>query len=208
MAIQVFVSHTQKDVEFCDIFDRACARVGIRAYRSEFEKLDLPAWQTIRDAIRKSQVLFLLIGKELVKSQTLYDPSWSYTQNWIAFEIGVACERNTDVWVLCDDAGINFPVPYLSNYLPRSIRNRKAFDFLVEVLNIYLNRKNIGSYNQQLGYCCTNQNCQASFNLWITAKPNDTVICPQCLHSLIFNDYFPKGRLRGAQPLFHIPPIS
>ena len=35
----VFVSHTKRDAEFCDAFDRVCARVGIRAFRSEFEKL-------------------------------------------------------------------------------------------------------------------------------------------------------------------------
>ena len=69
MAVQVFVSHTQKDVEFCDIFDRACARVGGRAFRSEFEKIEVPAWQTIRDAIRSSCALFLLVGKELVNAQ-------------------------------------------------------------------------------------------------------------------------------------------
>ena len=63
MAVQVFVSHTQKDVEFLDIFDRACARVGIKAFRSEFENIELPAWKTIRNEIRKSRVLFLLVGK-------------------------------------------------------------------------------------------------------------------------------------------------
>ena len=77
MATQVFVSHTQKDMEFCDIFDRACARLGIKAFRSEFERIELPAWETIRSNIRKSRALFLLIGQELARAQALPDPSWS-----------------------------------------------------------------------------------------------------------------------------------
>lgn len=32
-----FESHTKLDADFCDVFDRACARVGIDAFRSEYE---------------------------------------------------------------------------------------------------------------------------------------------------------------------------
>ncbi len=40
---KVFESHTKDDTEFCDIFDRACARVGIDAFRSEYETIESPA---------------------------------------------------------------------------------------------------------------------------------------------------------------------
>ena len=40
----IFVSHSKRDVEYCDVFDRAVARVGIRAFRSEFETITPPAW--------------------------------------------------------------------------------------------------------------------------------------------------------------------
>ena len=40
MAYQVFISHTERDVEYCDIFDRGCARAGMRAFRSEFETIE------------------------------------------------------------------------------------------------------------------------------------------------------------------------
>ena len=44
---KVFISHTKKDKEFCDDFDRIVARVGIPAFRSEHEKIKKPAWKTI-----------------------------------------------------------------------------------------------------------------------------------------------------------------
>jgi hypothetical protein len=191
MAIKVFVSHTQKDEDFCDIFDRACARVGIDAFRSEFEKIELPAWQTIRNEIRASRVLFLLIGKELVKAQMSGDPSWAYTQNWIAYEIGVACEREMDVWVICDDVKINFPVPYLSNYLPESLQHREVFDFFVEILKVYTQYKKLEFPDKKYGLWCPNQSCQIPFNLWISAEPSDMVICPHCLKQIVFTEKFP-----------------
>ncbi len=186
MTIQVFVSHTQKDVEFCDVFDRACARVGIKAFRSEFETLKFPAWQTIRDAIRKSKALFLLIGKELVNYQNSYDSSWSYTQNWIAYEIGVACDRGIDVWVICDDVRINFPVPYLSHYVTVSPRHREAFDFLVENLDEYVKGARTVIFDENTEIQCIHDNCKAVYYFPVRMKTGDRIICPQCLRELEF----------------------
>ena len=44
--------------------------------------------------------------------------TWKYTQNWIAYEVGLASLQNIDVWVLCEDTTINFPVPYFNHYQP------------------------------------------------------------------------------------------
>lgn len=118
---EVFVSHTQKDADFCDIFDRACARVGMKAFRSEFETIPPPPWKVIKDAMNRSCTMFLLVGGKLVEKQATHGPEWEYTQNWIAFEVGLACLRGIDVWVICDDVDINFPVSYFNNYAPFSI---------------------------------------------------------------------------------------
>ncbi len=191
MAVQVFVSHTQKDVEFCDIFDRACARVGVRAFRSEFEKIELPAWQTIRDAIRSSCALFLLVGKELVNAQASRDPSWSHTQNWIAYETGVACERGLDVWVICDDTTINFPVPYLNNYLTVSLRQKQSFDYFVGILRSYAKGLKTTFPGRQAFTECPYTNCKAIYNLNIRLTPGETIVCPQCLQPIIWPKGFP-----------------
>ncbi len=191
MAVQVFVSYTQKDVEFCDIFDRGCAQIGLKAFRSEFERIGFPDWETKRKAIRASRVLFLLIGKELAEAQISGGPSWAYTQNWIAYEIGIAYERGMDVWVICDDVKINFPVPYLNNYLPISLRQKETFNFLLEILKAYTRYKKIKFPDPQYGFWCPYEDCQTPFNLWMIAEPNDMVVCPHCLREIVFDKKFP-----------------
>ena len=192
MAVQVFVSHTQRDVEFCDIFDRACARVGIKAFRSEFESIILPAWSTILNAIRNSQALFLLVGKELVKAQSLHEPSWEYTQNWIAYEIGVACERGIDVWVICDDVKINFPVPYLNNYLTVSLRHRNSFDYFVGVLGKYVIGVKTTFPEPKHSVRCGYNNCKGIYNLQVKPTPGESITCPQCLRTITFHKGIPS----------------
>jgi len=86
--MQIFYSHTQKDRKFCDKFDNICASTGIRRFRSEFEKIDPPAWRRILNEINQSIAVFVLVGKELVKFQDSNNPEWKFTQNWISYEIG------------------------------------------------------------------------------------------------------------------------
>jgi hypothetical protein len=195
MSQQIFVSHTKMDMEFCDAFDRACAGVEIERYRSEFEDIEgemirtgLPAWSPIKENIEKSKALFLLVGRELNKGQDKGGLSWEHTQNWIAFEIGVACAKGIDVWVVCDDKiQINFPVPYLNNYLPSSPRNRLVLKHLENVLRGYEKGLTCG-LNPNLKTDCPF--CKASFNLRVTLQPNKLITCPQCLKEIKYPDGF------------------
>jgi hypothetical protein len=193
---QVFVSHTKKDEEFCDAFDRVCARVGIKAFRSEFEETLTPAWKTIKGAMNKSVALFFLIGKELVNSQDMSDPKWRYTQNWIAYEIGLACQRGIDVWAVCDDVLINFPMPYINNYLTVSLRHRPAFDYLRGILEDYKKGlsfpyPSINPFGKDRGVRCPYDNCKMEFNLHVSLQPGEEIRCPQCLRDMVFS----KGHL-------------
>ena len=97
----------------------------------------------------------------MVKAHSYHESSWEYTQNWIAFEIGVACDKGIDVWVICDDESINFPVPYLNNYLTVSLRHRDAFDYLVQ---------NLDNYARGL-----------RTNSPVQMKAGSRIVCPQCL---------------------------
>lgn len=150
------MSHTKLDREFCDRFDIAAARVGVRVFRSEFETIEPPAWKTIKAQIGKSSAMFLLVGKELAKAQANVDISteareeWKHTQNWIAYEIGLACQRGINVWVICQRGVVqNFPVPYLNNYAigMASIGEKKkaeaGFGFIRWVLEEYSHKKRI-----------------------------------------------------------------
>ncbi len=193
---QVFVSHTKKDEKFCDSFDKVCARVGIKAFRSEFEKMSKPAWKTIKKAMNKSVALFFLVGEELVKSQDLNDSKWRYTQNWIAYEMGLACQLGIDVWAICDDVSINFPMPYINNYLTVSLKHRAAFDYLRGVLENYNGGLKFPfpyreAYGKNYGVSCPYYNCKMEFNLHVKLKPGEKIKCPQCLREMTFH----KGHL-------------
>ena len=189
----IFISHTKRDKEFCDAFDSVVARVKIKAYRSEYEKIVRPAWKPIKDAINKSSALFLLIGKELVESQDSEEPGWRHTQNWIAYEVGVASQRGIDVWVICDDVLINFPVPYINNYLTTGLKEEKAFDYLRDILEQYkigwtfpYPYTDLLDPKQKFGVFCPFDNCKLEFNLHVALLPGDVIRCPQCLREMEF----------------------
>jgi len=189
MVVQIFMSHTRKDVEFCTNFDVVAARVGIKVFRSELEHIDYPAWMTIKQEMVKSVAMFLLVGAELVLNQELAGNSveaqnnWKYTQNWISYEVGLACQLGIDVWVLCDNERINFPVPYLNNYDVRGI------DF--DVGNYWWLRDRLENYqngnvynfdwNPDFIFTCPNIRCGISFNLHSPIEKGEIIICPSCL---------------------------
>jgi len=187
----IFLSHTRKDKEFCDRFDNACATIGIRRFRSEFESLGTPAWARIKAEMNQSIALFLLVGKELVEAQRQQDDNWKYTQNWIAYEIGLACASKIDVWVICDGVNINFPVPYLNNYEVHGFHlehadNREWFYRVLKGYKIkkrYLPRDNIKFY-----VTCPHETCGSVFNLHSILERESTITCPTCLRPMVFNE--------------------
>jgi hypothetical protein len=208
---KIFVSHSKYDKEFCDRFDSACAHVGLARFRSEFENIEKPAWKTINREIRKSNALFLLVGKELVKRQgacnTVNSTSsdWVFTQNWISYEVGVASQLRRDVWVLSESSLINFPVPYLNNYAFSSINLTKSDDrgFFYSILRCYKD-EGIFSLHRELQYSCTNPHCGASYNLWTPLENGAEIVCPTCLTI----QSFPDGRFLERGVTFPAPIIS
>ena len=191
MARQIFVSHTKKDVKFCDELDRVCSRVGIKAFRSEFEEIKPPAWGTIKDAMDQSVAMFLLIGAELIKAQEAKAPDWAYVQNWIAYEIGLACERRLDVWVVCDDVEINFPVPYFNHYFPFNFRDSPNFGVMRGFLQVYHSKGVFVPPPEKKTYC-PYEDCRINFNLHVVLPPDSKIKCPQCLRNIVY----PKGFLQ------------
>lgn len=183
---QVFVSHTQKDESFCDRFDTACARAGMKSFRSEFETIKPPPWRDIRDAMKKSCAMFLLVGKNLVKKQKSHGLEWEYTQNWIAYEVGLACERGIDVWVICDAVKINFPVPYFNNYHIHGLRTKSQIDFMKWVLESYDRGGSFPFPYNNRGVSCPHEECAIEFNLHSVLDPNEEFVCPHCLKTMFF----------------------
>jgi hypothetical protein len=203
MPRQIFVSHTKLDADFLDVLDRAEARLGkIHLYRSEYEKIESPPWLTISNELQKSRALFLLIGKEFVKQQASANTSpeardnWKHTQNWIAYEVGIASAKDIDIWVLCDDVETNFPVPHLNNYVLR-----RDFDFYKKILNHYSKyffrkyrpfrfKPTKGSLIQlrKIAINCPHKKCRVSFNLHSSLNKGDSFKCPFCLQPIYLNE--------------------
>jgi len=184
------MSHTQFDKEFCDRFDtHALARIaGISGFRSEFEKISSPAWKTIKAQMNESSVMFLMVGKELVKMQEQSSRDseiarrWKYTQNWIAFEIGLMCQRGKDVWVLCDNnVAINFPVPYFNHYAPFA----GDMDWLRQILEIYVKERCLPLDPKSPRERCPNNQCQIQFTFWGYQTVPVELLCPQCLQTTV-----------------------
>jgi len=195
--VQVFMSHTRLDREYCDKFDSAAARVGVKVFRSEFETLEAPAWKTIKDEINKSSALFLLVGKELVKAQASSEfildarEKWKFTQNWISYEIGLACQRGIDVWVICDSVPINFPVPYLNNYAIWGIQREHppSLAWIKWVFTEYSNGRSIPIDREPKIKCiCPYDGCKSIFNLHSEIPKNGEVPCPTCLRTMTFKN--------------------
>jgi hypothetical protein len=191
MPNKIFMSHTKLDKKFCDDFDRVVARLGFGdgVFRSEFEKLESPAWRTILNEMRASKAMFLLVGNELVNAQArseishLSAESWKFTQNWISYEVGLACQLGIDVWVICDDVKINFPVPYLNNYEIYGIGsdNSPSFNFYRDILQDYKIGKKFPLNIDRTAIKCPYDNCGAEFNLRSQVPVGNRFACPSCL---------------------------
>jgi len=190
----VFLSHTKLDSAFCDRFDNICANVGIRRFRSEFAYIDKPSWRTIKEQLGNSVALFLLVGKKLVEQQANpFNPDWKFTQNWISYEVGIAHQRNIDVWVICDSVEINFPVPYFNNYKPDGLEPPDAMEYIEGVLHMYRRgyRFTFKANEGRLHTSCAT--CNIEFNLHSSLQAGRVIICPQCLHGIQFLGTFPPS---------------
>jgi hypothetical protein len=150
----------------------------------EFEKMTYQSWMEIKTEIERSEALFLFLG-ENVK----YSP---YTENWIAFEIGVACANNKDVWIF-EQYGdsIEFPAPYLTDYMVYDLSDSEHFNYIRSIIEGYgrspiilplgvpqREKKGVPSGDQiQCGY----GNCNLTYNLHTRI---DEISCPSCRQGL------------------------
>lgn len=115
---QIFLSHTKHDKTLCDQIDMVAPRAGVKLFRSEYESIPTPPWQTILSEIKNSKAVFVLVGKRLADLQREGGSAWVHTQNWIAFEIGAATAAKKDVWAIVENgAEFNFPMPYINHLM-------------------------------------------------------------------------------------------
>ena len=193
---KVFISHSRLDKNYCDSFQSACNDAGLLSFRSEFENIEKPPWKTLKREISQSPVLFLLIGKEFTKIQkslTINTPEcnrWMATQNWIAYEIGVSAQKGIEVWVLCENPDIYFPVPYFTNlyFWEGNLADPKQRE-LIFFLKTYKENKYI-MFDKRMRHTCSNPNCKITYNIIQTLAKGVKIKCPSCLRITEFPEGF------------------
>ncbi|MBA7501459.1 hypothetical protein ES706_00029 [subsurface metagenome] len=126
----IFISHSQKDVETLNYFNNLFGGTLIKAIRAEFERYERPPWTAIKNWVNESSAVFLLLGPNLRGS--------IFTSNWVSFEVGLACQARKSVWIFEQvKEPVDFPVPYLTNYMLYDPASRVSFERIQEIVQSY-----------------------------------------------------------------------
>lgn len=110
----IFISHSARDLQLVEWFRRRFDGTGVEPRFMEYlswRKREKPNWSWIKSEIEKSTALMLILSRNIVNRE--------HTQNWVAYEIGVAAANNKYVVVFRDSEAkeeVNFPVPYFNEY--------------------------------------------------------------------------------------------
>jgi len=175
---KIFLSHSKEDKEILDYFLKAFGLAGVQARAVEFEYFPPPPWKYIKDEMTSSDAFFLLLGPNVIDRGI-------YTQNWISFETGLACQLRKEIWVF-EQFGITvrFPVPYLDNYVLYDPENREHLDYIRNIIEAYRVIPVIRNF--PLAYArvtCPNERCKITFNLCTEIQEFE---CPSCRQVMKF----------------------
>ena len=124
MLKQIFMSHSQKDAIVIQVFNEIFAKTGVKPVWMEYDKWsqgeDEPNWSWISRHIDMSDTVgvFVLLTRNVIDTND--SKRTLATQNWVAYEIGIAATASKPVFVFKEE-DVDFPVPYLTNYMPYSV---------------------------------------------------------------------------------------
>lgn len=128
---KVFITHSRHDAPILEHIAELIKIVGVEPilYRYDYKHTDT-AWQEIRYDIYKSHALFVVLSNNLSAS--------SHTQNWVGWEVGVACAYRKRVWVFEElNRIVSFPIPYLTDYVPYDLSNPQLRQLISAVARGY-----------------------------------------------------------------------
>ena len=177
---QIFVSHSQYGKDIRASFDTVFARTDVKSVCMEFEQNYPPAWQKIKNEIHASDTIFLLLGPNIRSS--------IHTQNWIAFEVGLACAFDKEVWVFEQDSSyIEFPIPYLTDYMIYNLEDPNHFDYVRSTIEGYgkplyilpfgVDHRTKRGIPKGILVTCKYENCRSNYLLHTDVK---SFYCPSC----------------------------
>lgn len=126
----IFISHSKRDNAAVEAFCNVFARTRHRAFLAEFEAYAVPPWAQIRNWVQQSSALFVLLSP--------YLQTTPYTQNWVSYEVGLACALNKPVWVYEHwNEPVAFPVPYLTDYVIYNPASQEDLNAIRQLVGVY-----------------------------------------------------------------------
>jgi hypothetical protein len=111
--VPYFISHSGKDKVIVDIileiFDHHKRRPYRIINRNDLSRSEKPHWEQIKDSIQKSDAVLLILTRGITQQE--------HTQNWVAFEVGVAagCDPPKRV-IAIKGEDVEIPIPYVEHY--------------------------------------------------------------------------------------------
>lgn len=181
----VFISHS-KDDPHLDFFHKVFSGLNTSASWMEYEDINPPACQFIKNKLNNSNALFVLL------SQPLLDLTKRHTANWVSFEIGLAAnyrspyliqkiiQDHLDVYVFEPQGeGIDFAVPYCTYYMlyDKSVDQLK---FLKELI------QNAPNHNKGILVKCPYKDCQIEFKI---LNKIEKFVCPTCRKEVVTTNF-------------------
>ena len=186
---QIFVSHSQYDTDIRKSFSEIFAISGVIPKHMEFETIKPPAWKEIKEQIKKSLAVFILLGPNIRRT--------CFTENWVAFEVGVSCAFGKDVWVFePNDLYNDFPIPYLTDYVLYDLQVKESFEYIRAIIEGYRNPSYVFPLfvdertkkfiPKGKPITCYYENCGSVYSLHTADVIN--FYCPSCRQQLSFTN--------------------
>lgn len=139
---KIFISHSKKDKELLEDTKQIFEETKVKYAIYDNEKGE--QWKNIREYIRNSDAIFLLLGRDINPDNR----DRAYTQNWIAFEAGIACgcEPKKRLVVFHPAYDLNSPnkydenkyaVPYLTDYIYYDSNNYLSYNIALDIIKFF-----------------------------------------------------------------------
>lgn len=180
---KIFISHSRRDASLRDYMLKIFGLTNMGATVIEYENFERPPWKQIKNAIKSSKAVFLLIGDNVVDSGI-------YTQNWISFEVGISCQLGRQVWVFEEyNKNIQFPVPYLTYYYPMWMDDYNIHH-IKKIINLYEVKNKLGERIYPTNtIVCPHYNCGIQFKM-VFNEWEGVIQCPACRQEIdLFYQY-------------------
>lgn len=140
---KIFISHSTKDNKLLEDTKEIFKETKVEPVIYDNEKGE--QWKNIREYIRNSDAMFLLLGRDINPDNR----DRAHTQNWIAFEGGIACgcepkKRLVVFHPAYDEKNSNkydenkYAIPYLTDYIYYDSNNSLSYEIVLDFISFFV----------------------------------------------------------------------